>query len=411
MKRKEWPRIVAHADLDSFYASAEQLDNPDLLGKPMVVGPRSNRGVVLTASYEARKFGVKSAMPMREALRRCPHLLTVPPRFDRYLELSESMMTAFADFSPAVEAISLDEAFLDMSGATGIFGSPLDMAKQIKAAVYEATGGLTVSVGVASTKYVAKVASAYDKPDGMTIVQPPDAIGWLDPMPVASLWGAGPKTVPRLENCGLYTIGDVRRADPVWLRRQIGSVAAHFQLLANAKDPRPVKRHRRARSMGSDRTLLHDISKAEDIEKHLRQSAERIGTRLRAKKLLAAGVRVRLKTNQFEMLSRQAQLPAPTNSSDDLFQASRQLLCKFASGKKYRLVGMAAFELMHEADPVQPDLFAENSPTRSLERTLDAVNTKFGKGSVGRASQLQNSMTLASVTPNLDFVPTDNDED
>ena len=230
-----WPRIIAHADLDAFYASAEQLDDPSLLNLPLVVGPRSKRGVVLTASYAARVYGVRSAMPMAEALQRCPNLVAVPPRFERYQELSKQMMDAFADFSPQVEAISLDEAFIDMSGATDIFGQPEQMAQQIKASVREATGGLTISVGVAASKYVAKVASAFAKPDGLTVITPEDVVDWLDPMPVSKLWGAGPKTVPRLERLGLYTIGDVRRADSDWLKRMLGSQGLRFQRLASGQ--------------------------------------------------------------------------------------------------------------------------------------------------------------------------------
>ena len=171
--KTHWPRVIAHADMDAFYASVEQLDDPALRGKELIVGPNSLRGVVLTASYEARRFGVKSAMPMAEAMRRCPGALVVPPRFDRYQEQSQSIMAAFADFSPAVEAISLDEAYIDMTGAEGIFGTPAKIAAQIRAAVTDVTGGLTASVGVAATKYVAKVASDFNKPNGITVV-PPD---------------------------------------------------------------------------------------------------------------------------------------------------------------------------------------------------------------------------------------------
>ena len=188
----DWPRIVVHADMDAFYAAVEQLDNPELRGKPILVGPNSNRGVVLTASYEARPFRVGSAMPVAEARRRCPQAIMVPPRFERYEALSGEIMDIFGDFSPHVEAISLDEAFLDMSGAERLFGSPAAIGRQIKERVRKATG-LNVSVGVASTKYVAKVASAHEKPDGLTVVPPAGAVRWLAPLPVSRLWGAGPK--------------------------------------------------------------------------------------------------------------------------------------------------------------------------------------------------------------------------
>lgn len=408
-----WPRTIVHADMDAFYAQVEQLDEPTLRGRALVVGPRSNRGVVLTASYEARRFGIKSAMPMAEALQRCPNLHTVPPRFDRYQELSCCMMNVFADFSPDVEAISLDEAFLDMTGAERIFGTPLQIARKLKSSVKEATGGLTVSVGVASSKYVAKVASDFNKPDGLTIVEPADAVKWLDPMPVSRLWGAGPKTVLRLHRIGLYTIGDVRKACPHWLKRMLGSYGLHFQSLANARDPRRVARRRTARSMGSERTLLGDVSSKEDIAMHLRQSAERLGSRLRSKGLLAGGVRVRLKTSEFKLLTRQVSLPEPTCCSDLLYQCGLNLLQRFdepsahearREDSTYRLVGLAVFGLVEQGDPCQLDLFSFDSQQNELERTIDAAAQKFGQGAVVRASSLGHARTLSGNTPTLDFV-------
>jgi len=209
-----WPRIVAHADMDAFYAAVEQLDDPRLRGRPLLVGPPGARGVVLTASYEARPHGVGSAMPMVTARRLCPNAVVVPPRFERYQEVSAAIMRVFADFSPEVEPLSLDEAFLDMTGSEGLFGDPETMGRRLKAAVRDATGGLTVTVGLSAIKYVAKVASGYKKPDGLTVVPPESAKAWLAPMPVSRLWGAGQKTEPRLHALGLRTIGDVADADP-----------------------------------------------------------------------------------------------------------------------------------------------------------------------------------------------------
>jgi nucleotidyltransferase/DNA polymerase involved in DNA repair len=199
---RAWPRIVAHADMDAFYAAVEQLDDPALRGRPVLVGPRSNRGVVLTASYEARPFGVGSAMPMAKACRLCPNALIVPPRFDRYQEVSAAIMSVFCDFSPDVEALSLDEAFLDMTGTKHLFGDPQSIGRRLKEAVRDATGGLTASVGLSAPQYVAKVASASRKPDGLTVVPPEEARAWLAPLPVSRLWGAGPKTQARLHLLG-----------------------------------------------------------------------------------------------------------------------------------------------------------------------------------------------------------------
>ncbi len=403
-----WPRIIAHADMDAFYASAEQLDDPSLRGKPVIVGPRSRRGVVLTASYEARKFGVKSAMPAVQAAQLCPQGIFVPPRFERYQELSACIMQAFGDFSPVVEALSLDEAFIEMTGASGLFGSPQNMGQQIRQAVYEVTGGLTASVGVASTKYVAKVASDFNKPNAVTVVPPEDAIAWLDPMPVRRLWGAGPKTVPRLERIGLYTIGDVRRADSQWLRKHLGSASEHFQRLANAQDRRGVSHRRVARSMGSDRTLTQDINNAEDIRYHLRRSADRIGERLRRKGYRARGVRVKLKNHAFKSFSRQVLLARPTDHAQELFDAGVTLLDQFENNGPYRLVGMAAYDIQSANAPEQYGLnFDQRNTTeksQALEKTVDAISEKFGNGLVTRAGNIGKSKTVSDFTPNLDFI-------
>ena len=339
-----WPKIVVHADMDAFYAAVEQLDDPSLRGRPVLVGPPSHRGVVLTASYEARPYGVGSAMPMAEARRRCPHALVVPPRFERYEEISARIMHVFGDFSPAVEPLSLDEAFLDMSGAQHLFGPPEVMGRKLKDAVLQATG-LQVSVGISATKYVAKVASAHGKPDGLTVVPPEHAVAWLAPLPVDWLWGVGVKTAPKLHALGFMTIGDIAACDVRELSLRLGSAGTHYYQLAHATDPRRVTRGRGARSIGSDRTLSTDVSRRADIELHLRRAAERIARRVRAKHYVAGGIRVKLKTTKFELLSRQRHLPRPDDTADVFFAVSRQLLDRFDHPGPFRLVGMAAFDL------------------------------------------------------------------
>jgi len=234
---KAWPRIVAHADMDAFYAAIEQLDDPALRGRPVLVGPPSERGVVLTASYEARPYGVGSAMPMAKARRLCPHAMIIPPRFERYQEVSRKIMAVFSDFSPEVEALSLDEAFLDMTGSEQLFGDPQSIGRRLKDAVREATGGLTASVGLSGTKYVAKVASACLKPDGLTVVLPDEARAWLAPLPVSWLWGAGPKTQTRLYQIGLRTIGGWRRQIQTCFSRNSERSASTSKLSPTRKTP------------------------------------------------------------------------------------------------------------------------------------------------------------------------------
>lgn len=397
-----WPNIILHADMDAFYAAVEQLDDPYLRGKPILVGPQSWRGVVLTASYEARKYGIGSAMPVGEARKRCPHAICVTPRFDRYQEISEQVMDIFADFSPYVEAISLDEAFLDMTGSTHFFGEAHEMAKKVQDAVKEATR-LNISVGASGTKYVAKVASAHDKPHGLTIVPQNKAKDWLAPLPVNRLWGVGKKTTPKLEAIGLHTIGDIASADVRFLTHHLGSQGAHFHDLSCARDPRRVLRGRTAKSIGSDRTLSEDVSSREDILVHLRRSAERIARRVRGKNYVARGIRIRLKTTKFEMLTRQRMFPKPVDTASAFLHMATQLLDEVKHPGPFRLVGMAAFDLCWRDTPLQLDIF-EDSTMRDLETTIDDLIERFGKDVVIRARDLGRSGTINSNGVNLDFL-------
>lgn len=404
--KKTWPTVVVHADMDAFYAAVEQLDNPDLKGKPILIGPQSHRGVVLTASYEARPYGVGSAMPVAHARRLCPQAIMVSPRFERYQEVSRRVMDVFADFSPKVEALSLDEAFLDMSGSEHFFGPPKQMGQQIKAAVLEATG-LNISVGISGTKYVAKVASAHDKPDGLTIVPPEQARAWLAPLPVDRLWGVGKKTKPKLTALGLNTIGDLAEIDPDILSRKLGSAGRHFHKLANAEDPRQVSRGRSAKSIGSDRTLSRDVSSREEIEQHLRRAAERIARRVREKEYVARGVRVRLKTSNFEMLTRQTKLPKGADTAEAFLAVATRLLNEFSHPGPFRLVGLTAFDLDWRSQPDQMDMFTDVNP-RNLETTVDKLLKRFGSDTLMRAADLGSlgpgTKTVAKNGVNLDFL-------
>jgi len=399
---RTWPRIVVHADMDAFYAAVEQLDDPSLRGKPVLVGPNSYRGVVLTASYEARPYGVGSAMPVAEARRRCPQAIMAPPRFKRYQEISEQVMDVFSDFAPHVEPLSLDEAFLEMTGAEHFFGPPQTMARKIKKAVKDRTH-LDISVGVSGTKYVAKVASAHEKPNGLTIVPQEAAVDWLAPLPITRLWGVGSKTAPKLINLGFRTIGDIAAADEKFLISHLGSAGSHFYQLAHACDPRRVTRGRTARSIGSDRTLSQDVSRRADIEVHLRRSANRIAKRVRAKNYVAGGIRVRLKTTNFEMLTRQRQFSRPADTAEAFLAVGKQLLGEFKNPGPFRLVGMAAFDLTWRDQPLQLDLF-EDPSRRNLETVIDDLETRFGKDAVIRARDLGHSGTVSANGMNLDFL-------
>lgn len=401
----EWPRIVAHADMDAFYASVEQLDDPRLRGRPLLIGSDNRRGVVLTASYEARVSGAGSAMPMQRALRLCPNALIVPPRFERYQQVSSVVMATFGTFSPSVEPLSLDEAFLDMTGSTRLFGSPASVGARIKAAVREATGGLTVSVGISATRYVAKVASGYAKPDGLTIVPPHEARDWLAPLPVSSLWGAGPKVAEQLRALGFTTIGQVANADPRVLESAFGALGRRFAALANGVDVRDVNGSRRAGSLSSERTLNVDIAARTDIEAHLRLAADTVARRLRRSRRVARGVRLKLKRTDFRIITRQGMLAEATDVGAVLFAKVASLLDDVRDPGPFRLVGLATYELDSRTDGgAQLDLVpAGEGRARRLETTLDAVAERFGSHAVRRAAELERDAGVG-VGANLDFL-------
>jgi DNA polymerase-4 len=393
--------------MDAFYAAVEQLDDPALRGRPILVGSPSHRGVVLTASYEARPYGVGSAMPMAQARRKCPNALIIPPRFDRYQQVSRMIMAAFADFSPDVEALSLDEAFLDMTGSEALFGGPESIGRRLKMAIRDVTGGLTASVGLSSTKYVAKVASAFRKPDGLTVVPPDGAKAWLAPLPVSRLWGVGPKTQDRLHQLGLLTIGSVAEADPRFLSAKLGSAGLHFYTLAQAEDPRPVRGSRMSKSIGSENTLDRDVSEKADIKFHMRRSADVIGRRLRKKNYLASGVGLKLKTANFQLISRRHRLSEPTDIAERLYSVAVDLLEHVDHRGPFRLIGLVAYDLVGSADLAQPRLFNTLGRRRQLEVALDRLAERFGINVVQRAEDVGKPAGVR-LAPNLDYLEDQN---
>ena len=389
--------------MDAFYAAIEQLDDPALRGRPVLVGSPTGRGVVLTASYEARPFGVGSAMAMAKARRLCPQAVIIPPRFDRYQEASRTIMKVFSDFSPDVEALSLDEAFLDMTGSENIFGGPESIGRRIKDAVREATGGLRASVGLSGTKYVAKAASAYRKPDGLTVVPPEEAKAWLAPLPVSWLWGAGPKNQARLHDLGLHTIGSVAAADAKFLYDKLGKAGLHFHTLAQAEDPRPVSGGRQSKSIGSEHTLEEDVRAKSDIERHLHRSADAIGRRLKKKSYVAFGVGIKLKTSDFQILSRQRRLFEPTDVTARLYSVGLDLLSKLQHPGPFRLVGMVAYDLAGIDHVAQLDMFSPLARQRRLEVAIDTLATRFGTDVVSRANDFAGKGEV-HFAPTLDFL-------
>ena len=384
------PPIVLHVDMDAFYAAVEIRDDPRLRGLPVIIGGSSRRGVVATASYEARKFGVHSAMPGFEARRRCPNGIFISPRIGHYSAVSRELMEIFERYSPTVEPLSLDEAFLDMTGAERLFGTPREMAERVANDV-RTDLRLTASVGVATTKYVAKVASDYKKPDGITVVEPGTEKEFLAPLPIRRIWGVGPKAASSLERLGLKTIGDVAAMPRDLLESKFGGFGAHVWHLANAIDMRRVSSSRTRKSIGSERTLAVDVSGREAVRAHLLPLADEVAHGLRKGGWRAHGVRLKLKTTEFRLMTRDRHVSEAICDAESILEALDALLDVARVDAPFRLVGVAAYDLVKDGTPRQVSLFnAENTERRErLEATMDEVSEKFGRGLVVRGSSLK----------------------
>jgi DNA polymerase IV len=397
-------RQILHIDMDAFFASVEVHDDPSLRGKPVVVGGSSRRGVVSAASYEARAFGVHSAMPMAEALRRCPRLVVVPPRGDRYAEVSSAVFDVFHQYTPLVEGLSIDEAFLDVTGSRSLFGDGETIARRLKADIRDATG-LTASAGVASCKFVAKIASDLEKPDGLTVIDG-DVAAFLAPLPIEKMWGIGPKTAPTLRRLGYATLGDLARGDPTALERALGSWGTAVRSLARGEDDREVIPDREAKSIGAECTYDVDLTTKEEIERTLLAHASRVAERLTAQRLVARAIVVKVKLSDFTLLTRRMVLPSPASDTQTLHEACRALLDRFPldyRSSRVRLTGVAAHEPM-PADAVQRTLF----PDRTLERRREVENVllrakqRFGERPITFATLLEDTAPRAAPEGDLE---------
>ena len=380
-------RSILHVDMDAFYASIEQRDNPELRGKPLVVGGTSNRGVVAAASYEARQFGIRSAMPMRDARRRCPDLLQVRTRMSHYQAVSKQIFEVFRSFTPYVEGLSLDEAFLDVTTCVKLFGAPVEIARSIKEKILDETG-LTASVGVAENKLVAKIASDLEKPDGLTVVLPADYETRLDPLPAAVIPGIGKETLRRLSGTGIRTIRDLRTAENRILESIFGRFAQKTRLRASGIDDRPVVSSRAEKSISAEETYDHDLETRADMERELLRLAERTATRLRKADLAAGTVQVKIRQPDFKTCTRQKRMNPPASGTDQIYSAVRDLLDVWLAqnpGTKVRLLGVGGSNL---APAAQPDLFAAGETETLIDKTVDEIRDRFGNTALGRARTL-----------------------
>jgi len=380
-------RSILHVDMDAFYASVEQRDNPDLRGKPLVVGGTTNRGVVAAASYESREFGIRSAMPIREALRRCPHLLRVRPRMSHYKAVSKQVFEVFRRFTPLVEGLSLDEAFLDVTASVALFGSPEHIAADIKQAILDATS-LTASVGVAQNKLVAKIASDLDKPDGLTLLYPEHYAGKLDPLPAAVIPGIGRETLKKLDGAGITTVRDLRTAPDHALEPVFGRYTQKTRDRASGIDNRPVVPAREEKSISAEETYDTDLARRTDMERELLRLTERTATRLRKAGLAAATVQVKIRQSDFKTFTRQRKIQPPVNATDQVFAIARDLLTTWLNrnpGARIRLLGVGGSDL---TPAEQGDLFAATEPASAVDETVDAIRDRFGNDILGRARTL-----------------------
>ncbi len=346
-----------HADLDAFYASVEQLDGPELRGRPVLVGaPPEARGVVAAASYEARRFGIRSAMPMSRALRLCPQAVQVAPRFERYGEVSRQVMTIFREVTPLVEALSLDEAFLDVSEQVAARGGPEALAREIKRRVMEETG-LTASMGVGTNKTVAKIASEMGKPDGLVVVPLGEEASFLAPLPVRSLWGVGPKAEEALSEIGIRTIGELAQADAGALSARFGVRGEWFHRMANGQDDRSLETEQERKSVGAETTFPRDLTDGPELRQILGRVAGDVARRLQKQGVKARTVVLKLRYSDFRTITRQTRLAQAVDSAPELVAAAGSLLDKSArAGQHFRLLGIHGTTLQGEG-PAQRGLW------------------------------------------------------
>ncbi len=387
----KWDRIFAHVDMDAFYASIEIRDDPSLKGRPVVVGGSAKgRGVVSAASYKAREFGIHSAMPMAQAERRCPDLVRIPGNFSKYQDVSDRIMEIFRSFSPAIEPLSLDEAFLDLTGTQHLLGPPQQVGRDIKESIREATR-LTASVGIAPVKFVAKIASDLEKPDGLVVVEPGSVAETLHPLPISRLWGVGPRTREALRPLGVRTIGDLAAMDRKVLTSRFGRHGEHLHELACGRDERDVVPDWETKSYSHEHTFGRDQVDVELLEGVLLDEALRVSRRLRRDGVSGKVVQLKLRYHDFSTLTRRVTLEDPTADAGRIYKTAQHLFHEAWTGAPVRLIGAGVSAIVPAASEIL-DLFA---PPRTKERrrrlveAIDRIEERFGRGKVVPAKVLR----------------------
>ncbi|RQP09380.1 MAG: DNA polymerase IV [Microbacteriaceae bacterium] len=378
---------IMHVDMDAFFASVELLDRPDLVGKPVIVGHRSQRSVVTAATYEARRYGVNSAMPMAVALRRCPQAVVLEPHFDRYAYYSKRVMQILGDITPHVEQLSVDEAFLDVAGARRLLGDSWTIGSRLRERVYSETG-LRCSAGAAATKFVAKLASSRAKPDGLLVIPAADTVGFLHPLPVSALWGVGGKSEEALVRLGLRTVGDLAHAPLEPLRRAIGEAGAQrLHDLSWGRDPRAVTPGHEEKSIGHETTFETDRTDPAELHRVILQLADAVGQRLRRAGVMGRTVSIKLRFDDFTTITRSRTLAEPTDLGRRLYEEARALYDQANTSRRpVRLIGVRAEQLT--GDVAALGLWDDDEDWREAEQTVDAIAERFGPGAVRPAALL-----------------------
>ena len=386
-------RIVLHIDMDAFYASVEQLDHPELRGKPVIVGGSSNRGVVSAASYEARKFGVRSAMPIFQAKKRCPQGIFVPVRMHRYKEMSNRVMEILEKYSPVAVQVSIDEAYLDLTGLERLHGSPEQIARRIKEEIRRLTS-LSCSVGIAPNKFLAKVASETNKPDGLTIIPSREAAKVAQSLPVGKIPGVGKKTVDRLEKLKVITLGDLLTRPETVLLKAVGKFAYTLLEFAKGTDDSAVVSHTDAKSISSEETFEENTNDFEVLRKELLVQAEEVGRRLRRNELRGSTVTLKLRRADFVRITRSISFSEPTDSTKAIYGRALGLLEAVDLSEKFRLIGIAVSGFGRtQGAAAQLNLFGGESRRgeswREVEKAMDSITEKFGHEAIKRGSLIK----------------------
>ena len=381
-------RAILHVDMDAFYASVEQLDRPELRGHPVLVGHDGPRGVVAAASYEARRFGCRSAMPMGRAKRLCPQAAIVEARFERYAEVSGRVFGICESITPLVEPLSIDEAFLDVTGSTRLFGEAPAIAALIKRRIRAETG-VTASVGVAANKFLAKLCSDWDKPDGLTVLHPDEVLTRLAPLPIRQMWGVGPVTEKRLRALDLDTFGDLQQLSLEQASARLGPEGESFWRLARGEDDRPVVPDAEARSLGAEQTFGHDLDHPDAVRQVLLAQMDRVAARLRRHGLLARTVTVKIRYGDFQTITRSVTLRRATDCTDRLRDPASALFSSWAREgfQPVRLIGASVSQLV-PLGAGQQTLFSDpdDERRRRLDRAADAVRERFGPDALRRGA-------------------------